>query len=171
LLAVPALIAVLAMLAFAPTREFIKTTVLLGMPALVVWSYRRRFIKYTWTWWISSLLLLVLAVGYGFMLVGLPEKVAVRNIERQAGLYLTQGQYDRAIEKYREMERYGQEARMERKIKEARRQKGFDASYRRAEELVREGNYDEAKILLNGIPPDAIVYPQVKELLRDLEKD
>ena len=158
-------------LCHAPTREFVKTTVLLGMPALVVWSYQRRFIRFSWTWWISSLILLALAVGYGFMLLGMPEKLAVKSIEREAGIYLTQGQYDRAIDKYREMERYDRKDRMERKIKEAEKQKGYDASYRQALKMANEGNYVEARRLLNTIPMEAIVYPQARELLRELEKD
>ncbi|MGI6549720.1 MAG: hypothetical protein ACOX4Q_06725 [Syntrophomonadales bacterium] len=171
LLVVIALVGVVALFVYAPTREFVKTTVLLGMPALVVWSYQRRFIRFSWTWWISSLILLALAVGYGFMLLGMPEKLAVKSIEREAGIYLTQGQYDRAIDKYREMERYDRKDRMERKIKEAEKQKGYDASYRQALKMANEGNYVEARRLLNTIPMEAIVYPQARELLRELEKD
>ncbi len=171
LLVLIALLGAVALFIYAPTREFIKTTVLLGMPALVVWSYWRRFIRFSWTWWISSLILLALAVGYGFMITGLPEKLAVKSIEREAGIYLTQGRYDLAIEKYREMERYDRKDRMERKIEEVKIQKGYDASYRKAQKMANEGNYDEARRLLNNIPLEAIVYPQARELLRELEKD
>lgn len=170
-LAVIALLGVVVLFIYAPTREFIKTTVLLGMPALVVWSYRRRFIRFTWTWWVSSVILLALMVGYGFMILGLPDKLAVKSIERQAGIYMTQGQYDRAIDKYREMESYDRQARMERKIEEAVRQKGYDSSLRQAQKMASEGNYSEARRLLKNIPFEAIVYPQAMELLRELEKD
>lgn len=166
-----ALLLVVPAFVYTPTREFVKTTVLLGMPALVVWSYRRRFIRFSWTWWVSSLILLALAVGYGFMITGLPEKLAIKSIEREAGIYLTQGQYDRAIEKYREMERYDRQDRMERKIKEAEKQKGYDARYRQAQRMANQGNYEEARRLLSTIPMEAIVYPQARELLRELEKE
>ncbi len=170
-LAVIIFLGVVALFIFAPTREFVKTTVLLGMPALVIWSYRRRFAKFSWTWWVSSLLLAVLLVGYGFMLWGLPEKVAVKNIERQAIIYLTEGKYDQAIDKYRELERYDRQARMEQKIKEANRQKEFAASYQEAQMMAREGNYNEARRILKNIPLEAVVYPQAQELLRELEKE
>lgn len=171
LLVVITLVAVVALFVYAPTREFIKTTVLLGMPALVVWAYRRRFRKFSWTWWVSSVIILALIAGYGFMLLGLPEKIAVKSIEREAGIYLTQGQYDRAIEKYREMERYDRKDRMQRKVAEAEQQKGYDSSYKLARRMAVEGKYSEARRLLKEIPLEAIVYPQARELLRDLEKD
>ncbi|MGE5544845.1 MAG: tetratricopeptide repeat protein [Bacillota bacterium] len=171
LLVVVVLLAAVALFVYTPTREFIKTTVLLGMPALVVWSYHRRFKRFSWTWWASSLILLALIAGYVFMLLGLPEKIAVKNIEREAGIYLTQGKYDQAIEKYRELEHYDRKDRMERKIGEAEKQKGYDASYRQARKMAAEGNYTEARRLLEEIPLEAIVYPQARELLRELEKD
>jgi tetratricopeptide (TPR) repeat protein len=171
LLAVIALLGVVALFIYAPTREFIKTTVLLGMPALVVWSYRRRFIRFTWTWWVSLIILLALIAGYGIMILGLPNKLAVKSIERQAGIYLAQGQYDKAINKYREMEGYDRDARMNRKIQEAVRQKGFDSSFRQAQKMAQEGNYDEALRILKKIPREAIVYPQAIQLLSELEKE
>ena len=171
LLVLVALAGTVALFVYAPTREFIKTTVLLGMPALVVWSYRRRFVKFSWTWWVSSLILLALVAGYGFMILGLPEKLAVKSIEREAGVYLTQGQYDLAIDKYREMDRYDRKARMQHKIREAQKQKGYATSYEQARRMANEGNYTEARRILSSIPLEAIVYPQARELLRELEKD
>ena len=47
LLVVIILLGIVALFFYGPTREFVKTTVLLGMPALVVWSYRRRFIRFS----------------------------------------------------------------------------------------------------------------------------
>lgn len=170
-LVVIALLAAVALFVNASTRELVKTTVLLGMPALVVWSYRRQFKRFSWTWWVSSIILLALIAGYGFMLMGLPEKIAVKQIEREAGIYLTQGRYDQAIEKYRELERYDRKDRMERKISEAKKQKGYDAAYTQAREMVIEGNYTDARRLLKEIPMEAIVYPQARELLQELEKD
>lgn len=171
LLVVLILLGIVALFFYGPTREFVKTTVLLGMPALVVWSYRRRFIRFSWTWWASTIILLALIAGYVFMLLGLPERIAVKRIEREAGIYLVQGKYDQAIEKYRELERYDREDRMKRKIAEVERQKEYEASYQQARQMVIEGNYTEARRILEEIPLDAIVYPQVQALLRDLEKD
>ncbi|NLW44723.1 MAG: hypothetical protein GXY92_06020 [Syntrophomonadaceae bacterium] len=171
LLVVIILLGIVALFFYGPTREFVKTTVLLGMPALVVWSYRRRFIRFSWTWWVSTIILLTLIAGYVFMLLGLPERIAVKSIEREAGIYLVQGKYDQAIEKYRELERYDRKDRMERKIAEVERQKAYHAAYQQARQMVIDGNYTEARRILGEIPFDAIVYPQVQELLRDLEKD
>ena len=112
LLVVIILLGIVALFFYGPTREFVKTTVMLGMTALVGWSYRRRFIRFSWTWWVSTIILLTLIAGYVFMLLGLPERIAVKSIEREAGIYLVQGQYDRAIEKYRELERYDRKDRM-----------------------------------------------------------
>ena len=165
------LLGTVALFVYNPTREFVKPTVLLGMPALVVWSYRRRFIRFSWTWWTCTIVLLALIAGYVFMLLGLPERIAVKSIEREAGIYLVQGQYDRAIEKYRELERYDRKNRMERKIGEVEKQKEYHESYQQARKMVVEGNYTEARRILEEIPLDAIVYPQAQELLRDLEKD
>ncbi len=156
---------------FAPAREYLRTLVLTGMPALVIWGYRRRFITYSWTWWVSTLLILGCLVGGLVMLAGVPDKLTVRNIEEQAYTYLVEGKYDQAIEKYREMEPYGPESRMERRIREAEAQKEFNDQFLEARKLVLEARNEEARLVLENIPLNALVYRDAQELLEKIEKD
>lgn len=157
-------------MAYHPTRELVKATVLIGMPALLIGSYWRRLPRYSWGWWSLLVVLGGLLVGYGFMLQGLPEKVAVKEIVQQGDVYLADGQYDKAIETYRELGRYQKQDKMERKIKEALIQKGYAADYEKALALVKEHRYNEAQRILRTIPRQAVIYSHASDLLKDIEK-
>ncbi len=163
------IVLIIALFIYDPTREFIKITALIGMPALVIWAYQKRFERLSVPWILCALVLVGLAVGYGFMLQDLPDKVGWRGAQRQGDVYLSAGQYDRAISQYKEMAKYGKEAKAEGKIREALEQKKFDKRYREAKQLAAENKYAEARRLLEGIPGTAVVYPQAHKLMKEIE--
>ena len=158
------------LLAYHPTREWVKATALLGMPALVVWGYRRRFSRFSLPWVLLSVVLVGLFVGYVFMLKGLPEKVAVKDILQKGDVLLAQREFDKAIATYQELAKYGQKAKMERKISEVKRQKEYQHQFEEAARLVEQGRYQEAKKKLMAIPPQAMVYREALKLLEKIDK-
>lgn len=152
-----------ALFYFPTTREVLKITVLLGMPALVIWSYWRRLKRNSLSWWALLVVMVGLAVLYGFLMQDLPGKVAVKQISEQGGVYLSQGEYHKAIDKYRELGKYGKENKMRDKINGV-----YEAEYSKASELADKGRYGEARRLLKEIPKTAPVYPKARRLLDNL---
>jgi len=57
--------AVLAMLFYMPTREFLKITFMLGIPFIFLLGYMMRQKKYSITWITASIVLIVILAGYG----------------------------------------------------------------------------------------------------------
>lgn len=170
-LIVPVIIlGILVLLYFDATREFIKYTVFFVMPGLVVWGYWRRFKPYTLPWIALLLVMAGLLVGWVLMMKQLPEKIASRAIVRQGDVYMVERKYDKAIEKYRELHKYGLDSKMKRKIKEAMAQKEFDRRYQKARELAAAGRKEEALKLLRAIPRGAVVYKKAQELIGDIEE-
>lgn len=160
---------VIAGLFFDATREFMKITVFFGMPGLVIWSYQRRYKRFSVQWVFLAVVLVGLAIGYGFLLKGLPDKIGWRGAQREGDVLLAEGQYDQAIDKYKEMAQYGKEAKMENKIQEAMKQKTYDSSYKQAKTLVDAKKYEEARRILQKIPITAVVHGQAQDLLKSIE--
>lgn len=169
MLTVLGIVLIIALFIYDPTREFIKLTVLIGMPALVIWGYQKRFERLSLPWVICALILVGLAVGYGFMLQDLPNKIGWRGAQRQGDMYLAAGQYDKAISQYKVMAKYGKEAKAESRIMEAVEQKNFDKRYQEARQMAADRKYNEARRLLKGIPGTAVIYPKAARLMKDIE--
>jgi len=169
LIAPAIILGILVLLYFDATREFIKYSVFFVMPGLVAWGYWRRFKPYTLPWIALLLVMAGLLVGWIFMMKELPMKIVTRAIVRQGDVYMVEKKYDQAIEKYRELHKYGLDSKMKRKIKEAMAQKEFDRRYRKARELAAAGKKEEALKLLRAIPRGAVVFKEAQELIGDIE--
>lgn len=160
---------IIALFSFNTTREYAKWTILFLMPALVVYSRQRQYTKNEWQWWGLTLIIVGLLTGYGFMLKDMPNHIIVREITRQGDMYLSGGQYDKAINKYNELYKHGEQSKAGRKIREAEVQKGFAQKYEKANKLVKQGQYAEARKILQQIPGVAVTYGKAVDLLERIE--
>lgn len=114
---------IIIMIFSMPLREFMKVTVFIGVPFFLVLMFMQHQRRYSLTWLISLFILILIAGGYGYMLTKLPQKIenkAVKQIIGTGASLEAAGKYEAAIEKYRELEKYGRDDTMQDKIDEAR---------------------------------------------------
>ena len=163
------LIALVAMLFFMPTREFLKVTFMLGVPFvfLLIWMSRQPRLSITWS--LCGLGLLVVVGFYGYTLIHLPERIQVREIVSSGAFLVAQGEFDEAIAKYEQLEDLGEPQRMKKSIAFAEKEKNAHGQLERARQLIDSGKREEAVKILETIPADTRAYQQSRSLLKSIE--
>ena len=166
---VPLVIAVGVMLYFMPTREFLKTTFIIGIPFIFLLGYLVRKPRYTWTWNLCALGMLAVLGLYGYNLVHLPERIQVHEIISSGAALVAEGQYDEAIAKYEQLDELGKTERMKEKIAEAQTEKDAHLQLDRARQLIDGGNNEEALQVIESIPPNTRVAREARMLRISIE--
>ena len=151
---VPLAIAFIAMLFFMPTREFLKTTFLLGIPFIFILGFMVKRPRYSWGWNLAALLLLAVVVVYGYSLIHLPERIQVHRIVSNGAGLVAEGRFDEAIAEYEKLDELDQSERMQKEIAEAQKEKDARQQLVRAQELLNSGNQEEARRILETIPAE-----------------
>lgn len=156
----------IAMLAWMPTREFLKLTFIVGIPFIFVLGFMSKKERYSIPWIISLVLLLAILSGYGYLLTDLPERIETRRIITQGGTMVAEGKYDQAISEYRKLGELGRSEKMKEKIEVAQREKAADASLGEARQLIKAGKPEQAKKILETIPANTRAGRQAQKLLK-----
>ena len=162
-------ISAIAMLFYMPTREFLKTTLIVGVPFIFILGYMVRQKKYSLKWVISLVLIVSLLGGYGYLLLDLPERIATRKIISEGGVLVAGGKYDAAIEKYQELDKLGKKDKMNKMIEEVEREKEASDLYNQATELIESGDTTGAKKVLDSIPKNAQISKKAAKLKDSLD--
>ncbi len=157
------------MLYFVPTREFLKLTFMLGMPFVLLMGFMVRRPRYSMVWNICALGLLGVLVLYAYYLVHLPERVQVREIISSGAALVAEGQYDAAIEKFAGLEKLGKPEQMKEKISEAQIEKEAHQQLETARQLIETGKKDEAKRIIEALPPNTRAAQESRNLRKSLE--
>lgn len=157
------------MLYFVPTREFLKTTFMLGMPFVFILGFMVRKPRYSLVWSTCALGLLVVLGAYTYNLIHLPERVQVREIISSGAALVAEGQYDAAIEKFAGLEKLGKPEQMKEKISEAQTEKEAHQKLETARQLIEVGKKDEAKRIIEALPPNTRAAQESRNLLKSLE--
>ena len=158
----------LAMLFFAPTREFLKITFFMGIPFLLFYLFMSRQRRYSPLWFICGILVLGVIGLYGYMLVHLPERVEVRTIISEGGALVAEGKYDEAIEKYQRLEELGQADKMQEKISFARQEQKAEQQLELARQKLAEGDKEAAKEIVARIEPGTRAAVEARDLRKQL---
>ncbi len=141
-----------ASLLYMPTREFLKITCLLGILAVFLAAFMRKQDKRSRKWMIAALGLVVLSGTYLYFLTQLPERIEVRRIMATGSALTRQGQYDRAMAEYSKLEKLGAKNKMQAKLDEVEIEKKAQRDLELAKQMVKNGDYSEARKLINTIP-------------------
>jgi hypothetical protein len=163
------IITVAVMLYFIPTREFLKTTFMLGMPFIFILGFMVRKPRYSLTWSICALGLLLVSGTYVYNLIHLPERIQVKKIITSGAALVAEGQYDAAIEKFASLEKLGRSEKMKEKISEAQIEKEAHQQLEIAVELIEAGKKDEAKMIIEALPPNTRAAQESRNLWKSLE--
>lgn len=158
------LLAVVLMVFSLPLREFLKITFILGIPFIFLLGFWVKRPRYSASWFISLIGLVLIAGIYGYMLVNLPEKIETRKIIIEGANLEAEGRYDEAIARYKELGRLGKTSKMEEKIEHAEKEKEAYLTLKQAKELIKEGREEEALKLLDRIPEGTRAYHEAKSL-------
>ncbi|NLU49197.1 MAG: hypothetical protein GXX09_02130 [Syntrophomonadaceae bacterium] len=164
------LILVGALLVYTPTRFFIKMTILVGGPFVLVFAWWRRQPRYSVAWVLSGVVLVSLLGVYGILVYNFQERLQIKQITRAGDVLLAEGRYDQAIDKYRELEPLERD-KARKKIEAAEAQKEYYRTYLAAKELAERGARQKAIQLLQAIPHTAHVHNQAQKLLSRLKED
>lgn len=146
------LLLLVASLFYLPTREFLKVTGMLGIPAVFLAGFMHKQEKHSLQWRVAALCLVALGGTYLYLMVHLPERIEVRRIIASGSVLIQQGQYDRAIAEYSKLEKLGKTEKMQTKIEDAEREKKAQRDLELAKQMVNNGDYDEARKLIEAIP-------------------
>lgn len=165
---VPLVILAVVMLYFMPTREFLKLTFLLGIPFIFLLGLMIKQPRGSWKWYICSVGLLGILGVYGYYLVHLPERIQVREIITSGAALVANGQYDEAIAGYEQLEKLGKPEQMKEKIQEAQAEKEAHQQLEAARQQIESGNNEEAREILEGIPPATRAGQEARKLLKSL---
>ena len=165
-----AFIALVAMLLYLPTREFLKTTFMLGIPFVFILSYMRKTRKYSLPWIIAIVLAAVTVGGYIYMLTGLPQRIATHQIVIEGTALLTDGKYDAAAHKFSELEQYGDVDTMDEKLALVEKEKDAARLLEQAKALVKSGEKDKALVLLEAVPANTRAHQEAARLTKKLEE-
>ncbi len=166
---IPLVIAAAVMLYFMPTREFLKLTLLLGAPGVLVLGFMLKRPRYSWAWNVWAAVLLGLIGVYGYYLVHLPERIQVHEITTSGAVLVASGQYDEAIAQYRQLESLGKPEAMEEKINEAQTEKAAQLQLEKARQAIEAGNQEEARRIIRELPPNTRAAQEAKQLLKSME--
>ena len=139
------------MLFFLPTREFLKTTFMLGVPFIFVLGYMVKQRRGSLPHLLALLLLVAIGCGYIAMLYTLPERIEVRRIVMEGSELQGQGRYEEAIERYRDLEALGRTEDMNKRIAQAEKEAQAAQLLSQAEQLYQAGQTEQALEILNRI--------------------
>lgn len=162
--------AIIALLMYPPTREFLKMTFILGIPFVLFLALMNRNKKYSFLWLVSVVALLAVTGLYIYTLTTLPERVETRRILMTGERLLAEGKYDEAIKQYRQLEKVGQTSRMNDKVDRVMVEKAADESIETARQLIAEGKYDAAREVLQQVPTDTRAAQQAVKLMREIKQ-
>lgn len=158
----------LVMLFFASTREFLKITFFMGIPFLLFYTFMGRQRRYSILWAVSGILVIGVLVAYGYFLVQLPERIAVREIISEGGALVAEEKYDAAIVKYQQLEKYGQTEKMEEKIANAKLEKKAADQLKQAEQKMAAGDKEAAREIVKNIPASSRAAVKARKLREEL---
>lgn len=153
------------MLAWMPTREFLKLTFMVGIPFIFILGFMVKKRRYSIPWVISMMLLIGIAGGYGYLLTDLPDRVEARRIISQGAALMAEGKYDQAINEYSKLEGLGRSEKMNEKIESAKKEKSSAEALAEAKRLIKAGKPEQAKKVLESIPLDSRAGTEAKDLL------
>jgi hypothetical protein len=152
-----------------PTREFLKLTFLLGIPFIFIMGFMVRKTRYSSGWNICAVGLLILLGVYGYNLIHLPERIQVRAIITSGAALVANGQYDEAIAKYEQLESLGKPEEMKEKIMGAQTEKDAHLQLEKARQQIDTGNIEEAREIMEELPPNTRAAQEAKQLLKSIE--
>ncbi|MGI6412907.1 MAG: hypothetical protein ACOXZ5_04480 [Syntrophomonadaceae bacterium] len=158
--------AAVAMLAYLPTREFLKITGMLGIPFIFALGYIKKHRKFSLVWILSWFVLLGTVGVYGYLLLDLPDRIAVRSIISEGGALVAEGKYDEAIKMYRHLEQLGEGRKMEEKIAGAQHEKDARDMLEEALALIDENELEKAREIIMAIPKDTRAAWEADKLLK-----
>lgn len=158
----------LAMLFFPSTREFLKITFFMGIPFLLFYSFMGKQRRYSILWIVSGILVLGVLIAYGYLIIHLPERIAAREIISEGGALVAEGKYDAAIEKYQQLEAFGQSQKMEEKIATARLEKKAQQQLDLAQQKFTAGDKEAAREIIKKIPPSTRAAVKARKLRSEL---
>lgn len=153
-----------------PLREYVKVTVVFGIPFILILGYMLKKPRYSFPWIVSVVLLLLVTVGYGFALSTLPDRIEVKTIILNATALEAEGNYTAAIEEYKKLEQYGKTRKMEERIASAKLEIEGQEILEEAREHIAKGNKTAAQELLESVPPHTKTAKEAKKLLKTLDK-
>ncbi len=165
---VPLAIALIAMLFFLPTREFLKATFVLGMPFIFVMGFMVKRPRYSWAWNLGAVLLLAILAIYINTLIHLPERIQIHQIVANGAGLVAEGRFDEAIAEYEKLDDLGQPERMAKEIQEAQKEKQAYQQLEEAKQLINSGKNEEARQVLEAIPIETRAAQEARKLFRDL---
>lgn len=159
-----------AMLLHLPTREFLKTTFMLGIPFFFILAFMRKTRRYSLPWMIAIVLAVVTVGGYIYMLTGLPQRIAAHQIVIDGTGLLTDGEYDEAEQKFGELEQYGDINTMNKKLALLEKEKEAAHLLQQAKALIKAGEEGKALALLETVPSDTRSHQEAARLIKTLEE-
>lgn len=159
---------IIASLLYLPTREFLKVTFILGMPFVFLAGFMHKQAKRSPQWVIAAILLAAVGATYIYALVQLPERIQVRRIVAAGSTLVQEGKYDKAIAEYSKLELIGKSDKMKAKIEEVEREKKGQRDLELARQLIKQGDLEEARKLLETIPPKTRAAQEAVKMLKDL---
>ncbi len=166
---VPLVIAAGVMLYFMPTREFLKLTFMLGVPFIFILGFMVKKPRYSLAWNVCAAVLLVIIGAYAYYLIHLPERIQVREIVTSGAALVANGQYDEAIAKFEQLEKLGKPEEMKEKIMEAQTEKDAHQQLEKARQQIEVGNKEEARKIIEELPPNTRAAQEAKQLLKSIE--
>lgn len=162
------LVLLIASLFYLPTREFLKITGILGMPFVFVAGFMNKQTKRSLKWNMAALCLVVLGGGYVYSMIQLPERIEIRRITAHGSVLIQEGQYDSAIAEYSKLEKLGKTDKMKAKIEDAERAKKGQRDIELARQLIKKGDYDEARKLIEAIPRKTNAASEAAKILKSI---
>lgn len=167
---VGALIIFIIMLTNLSTREFLKTTFIMGIPFIFALGFMKKSHRYSLRWVIGLIIVLAAVGGYIGMLTTLPQRIATHQIVIDGHVLMTDGKFDEATEKFSELERYGEIETRDDKIALVEKERAAAQKVKQAEELIGEGQMGQARELLETVPSDSRSYKDAARLLKTLRE-
>lgn len=153
------------LLAWMPSREFLKITFMLGIPFIFILGFMLRRKRYSVPWLVSLVLLIGVLAGYGYLLSDLPQRIETKRIVSNGAALVAEGKYDQAIKEYRNLEDLGRSEKAKEKIAFARKEKNANIQLTQAKAYLENGKPAEAKKILEKIPADTRAGREAKKLL------
>lgn len=166
---VPVAIAIIIMLFFLPTREFLKMTFILGIPFIFVLGYMIKRPRYSWSWNICAVILLAVIGIYVYGLIHLPERIEVRYIVSNGAGLVAEGKFDEAIALYERLDDLGQPDRMQKEINKAQHEKEAHLQLEQAQDLIANGKTEEARQVLDSIAADTRAGVEAQKIKKKLQ--